>query len=108
MNPQAYCGLSSQCSKPQVQPDTGVQVFCSGDGTVNYQSLRHGATWKDSCDVSIFELPGCDHRKDIASSCAHCSHADSYSLLAEYIHTTIIYKLSFQVESRQTLGCWNY
>ena len=47
---------------PQVQPDTGKQVFLSGDGTVNYQSLRHAATWKDTCDVSIFELPGCDHR----------------------------------------------
>ena len=78
-----------------MQPDTGAQVFCSGDGTVNYQSLRHGATWKDSCDVSIFELPGCDHRKDLVSSCSHCSHADSYSLLAEiytyhnHLHTVI-------------------
>ena len=47
----------------QVQPDTGKQVFLSGDGTVNYQSLRHAATWKSSaCDVKCFELPGCDHR----------------------------------------------
>ena len=47
---------------PQIQPDTGEQVFVSGDGTVNYQSLRHAATWKSSCEVDCFELPGCDHR----------------------------------------------
>lgn len=47
---------------PQIQPDTHNQVYLSGDGTVNYQSLRYCATWKDRCDVKVFELPGCDHR----------------------------------------------
>jgi len=47
---------------PQLRPDDGKEVLLSGDGTVNYQSLRHAATWKNACDVSIYELPGCDHR----------------------------------------------
>lgn len=49
-------------SVPQIQQDTQEQVFLSGDGTVNYQSLRHCAMWEGSCDVQIFELPDCDHR----------------------------------------------
>ena len=48
---------------PQVQPDTQELVYLCGDGTVNYCSLRHAATWNSSsCDVQVFELPGCDHR----------------------------------------------
>ena len=47
---------------PQVLPDAQKQVFHSGDGTVNYQSLRHAATWKTSCNVQMYELPACDHR----------------------------------------------
>ena len=47
----------------QLRPDTGEQVFCSGDGTVNYYSLRHAATWNsDNCTVEMIELPGCNHR----------------------------------------------
>jgi len=47
----------------QRRPDNGEVVYLSGDGTVNYQSLRFAKTWDSAdCHVSVFELPGCDHR----------------------------------------------
>jgi len=48
---------------PQKRPDSGESVYLSGDGTVNYQSLRWPKTWQSKeCQVACFELPGCDHR----------------------------------------------
>jgi len=46
----------------QKRPDSGEEVYLSGDGTVNYQSLRWAGTWRNQCEVEIYELPGCDHR----------------------------------------------
>jgi len=50
---------------PQICPDdpSGDRVYASGDGTVNYQSLRWPMTWQsERCQVNLHELPGCDHR----------------------------------------------
>ena len=57
----------------QYRPDSGEQVHLSGDGTVNYQSLRWPKTWdSETCHVTCFELPGCDHRG--ISSDERCMH----------------------------------
>eukprot|EP00658_Telonema_sp_P-2_P049167 TRINITY_DN37392_c0_g1_i1.p1 TRINITY_DN37392_c0_g1~~TRINITY_DN37392_c0_g1_i1.p1 ORF type:complete len:253 (-),score=38.80 TRINITY_DN37392_c0_g1_i1:259-1017(-) len=58
-----YNGLGFEdMAGQQVRPDTGEPVCLAGDGTVNYHSLRWCCTWKEHCDLQVFELPGCDHR----------------------------------------------
>ena len=44
----------------------------SGDGTVPYYSLQHLKTWNgDSCNVSVEELEGAEHREIFADARFH-------------------------------------
>ena len=44
----------------------------SGDGTVPYWSLQHAKSWQGpSCDVSVVELEGADHREILADARFH-------------------------------------
>jgi len=43
----------------------------SGDGTVPYWSMNHCRSWKDSCNLKVFELQGADHREILADPKFH-------------------------------------
>lgn len=57
-------------TKSTVQPSLG-DGCCSGDGTVPNYSLQHARTWGDSCNVTVKELPGAEHREILADERFH-------------------------------------